>query len=140
MEKTLLDGSKISHLAQEPIDFLNLAFIGDVIFSVHCKGEVLSNPANRKLVEIHLKSNHYLNASYQAAFLKHLTDNKILNEQELNLVRRARNSVMNTTGKKNIAHYRYATAFEALLGYQYIVNEARFWEILGYIESFEYVK
>lgn len=140
MQKILLDGSKISHLAAEPIDFVNLAFIGDAIWAIYCKGLVLSNPENRKLAEIHLKSNHYLNAGYQAAFLRHLSENNILTEHEQNLVRRARNSVMNISGKRSVAHYRHATAFEALVGYLFITNQEKMYLILNEINSFQWNK
>lgn len=140
MQKILLDGSKISHLAAEPIDFTNLAFIGDTIWATYCKGVVVSNPENKKLAQIHLKSNHYLNAGYQAAFLKHLSENNILTEPEQNLVRRARNSVMNISGKRSVAHYRHATAFEALVGYLFITDQEKMYLILNEINSFQWNK
>lgn len=139
MQKILLDGLKISHLAAEPIDFTNLAFIGDAIWAIYCKGLVLSDPANTKLADIHTKSNHYINALYQAKFLQFISKSGILDENELDFVRRARNAKINST-RKNIAQYRHATAFEALVGLLYIRDQDKMYAILNEINSFQWTK
>lgn len=139
MQKILLDGSKISHLADEPIDFTNLAFIGDAIWAIYCKGIVLSDPGNKKLADIHTKSNQYINAAYQAKFLQFISKSGILDDNELDFVRRARNTKINPT-RKNITQYRYATAFEALIGLLYIKNQDKMYAILNEINSFQWTK
>jgi len=45
----------------------------------------------------------------------------VLNDEELDIVRRGRNAKSGTVPKNaNVADYRYATGFESLIGYLYL--------------------
>ena len=59
----------------------------------------------------------------------------ILSEEEIDIVRRARNANIHTRAKNySIEEYRHATALEALIGYLYLTaNTDRLQEILELI-------
>ena len=53
-----------------------------------------------------------------------------LTESELDIVRRGRNASPKPSRRMNAQIYQQATSFEALLGYLYLTNEQRLWELL----------
>ena len=63
-----------------------------------------------------------------------LIDNNVLSEEELNIVTRARNQKCNHKPKNtDIITYKYATGFEALIGYLYINDKDRLDSIMNLI-------
>ena len=75
-----------------------------------------------------------MNAKIQASFIKIIIDNDILKEDELDIVKRARNTKSNHKPKScDVLTYKYATALESLLGYLYYKDKNRLEFILNYI-------
>ena len=65
----------------------------------------------------------YVSAKAQCEILKKLIDSNILTEEELDIVRRARNHKTISHPKNcDIVTYKYATGFEALIGYLKLEN------------------
>lgn len=64
-----------------------------------------------------------------------MIDNNFLNEEEINIVKCARNHKNNHKPKNcDIITYKYATGFEALIGYLYYKNDNnRIEKIINYI-------
>lgn len=99
-----------------------LAFIGDAVFSLQVreffvsKGIQKSNVLQRKTVEL-------VSAKGQAKILKTLLDENLLSEEELEIVKRGRNTKSHSVAKNaDILTYRNATGFEALWGFLYLDN------------------
>ena len=57
-------------------------------------------------------------------FLRKLIDKQFLNEEEIKIIKRARNHKNNSHPKNcDIITYKYATGFEALIGYLKLENK-----------------
>ena len=114
----------------------NLAYIGDAVYEVYIRKRLFEGPfANTKI--LHRAAIRYVSAAGQAAALRAMFDD--LTEEEQRLVKRARNH-RSATKPKNAdpVEYKWATAFEALLGYLHLAGEEerfleladRTWDIL----------
>ena len=110
-------------------NLLPLAFIGDSVHTLFVRDYILKS-GNLKLENYHNESSQYCKASSQAKALEKIIP--LLNEDESEIVRRARNAKPKHQAKNaSSADYSYATAFEALIGYLYITeNKDRLDEIL----------
>ena len=98
-----------------------LAFIGDAVYSVIIRNMLVCK-GNQKTNELHKSANKFVKASAQFDALKVIMP--LLTEQELDIVRRAKNYKTNNIAKHaSIEEYKNATAFEALIGYLYISNQ-----------------
>ena len=97
---------------------LALAFMGDAIHTAYVRKVVLSGNLN-KMNNYHNIAKKYCNAQKQKETLEKISD--ILNDEEKDIVRKARNS-HSKHGAKNFDEetYKKATAFEALLGWLYL--------------------
>lgn len=100
---------------------LVMAFVGDSIYSFYIKTKVL-NIYKSKVNDLTKETAKLVNAkAQQMALFKVLEE---LTEEEKDIVRRARNTNIHTRAKNySIEEYRYATAFEALLGYLYLTGQ-----------------
>ncbi|MBR4270614.1 MAG: ribonuclease III [Clostridia bacterium] len=97
-----------------------LAWIGDSVFSV-CVREYELSKCKSKPYKLNRKAVSIENAQAQAESLEMLLGT--LNEIELGVVRRAKNSPITTKSKHfGLAEYKKATALEALLGYLYLTD------------------
>jgi len=114
----------------------NLAYIGDAVYEVYIRRRLFEGPfANTKI--LHRAAIRYVSAGGQAKALKAMFDD--LTEEEQRLVKRARNH-RSATKPKNAdpVEYKWATAFEALMGYLHLAGEEerfleladRTWDIL----------
>lgn len=107
-----------------------LAFMGDAIYEVYVRRKVIGTgqPAADKL---HLMAVKYVKAESQAKAIKVLYSS--LSEEEQTLTRRARNRKTATKAKNaDPVTYRWATAFEALIGCLYLAGKIRrMEEIIG---------
>jgi ribonuclease-3 family protein len=110
-----------------------LAHLGDAVFHLFEREREIFNAASAR--QMHSRVNSRVNAEKQAELLELLTEH--LNEQELDLVRRARNVKASNFKRAMQKVSRKATAFEALLGYLYLENPARLKEILTLTASIE---
>jgi len=98
-----------------------LAFIGDAYFSLIVRTHTL-NEKTAKPVILHKMTTCYVNAEAQSKFL--ITLMPLLNQEEQDIVRRARNAPSNTKSKNyGLAEYKKATGLEALFGYLYLTNQ-----------------
>ncbi|NLT46818.1 MAG: ribonuclease III [Clostridiales bacterium] len=114
-----------------------LAFLGDAVFETYVRNYlVLTMKADAD--KLHRAAVKYVRAEAQAQAMKQLLPG--LSEEELNLVKRARNKKISTKPKNaDPVLYKWATAFEALIGYLYLSGDkVRMEEIIT--ESMESVK
>ena len=103
----------------ELLNPLVLAYIGDAVYEVYVRTHIIGNGSIKTNVLHKIASTNYVSAKAQASILDRITE--FLNEEELNIVRRGRNANSNTIPKNaDIADYKKATAFEALVGYLFL--------------------
>lgn len=102
---------------------LVLAFIGDSVYDLYIRTRIVSK-GNRPVYFLHRECVKYVKAKPQANVLKKIYNT--LTEEEKDIVRRGRNAKSATVPKNaDIQDYRLATAFEALIGYLYLTNNAK---------------
>lgn len=96
---------------------LTLAYLGDSIYEVYIR-KYLIDQGIVYVKDLQEEAIKYVSAKAQADFLKKLIDQHLLTEEELAVMKRARN-YKSTHHPKNcdIVTYKYATAFEAIIGY-----------------------
>lgn len=104
-----------------------LAHLGDAVFHLFEREKEIYSAVTAK--QLHSRVNSRVNAEKQAELLDLLTPT--LNEQELDLVRRARNMKASNLKRAAQAVSRKATAFEALLGFLYLEDPDRLRYILS---------
>ena len=125
---TLLNNKNL--LEVNPLVF---AYIGDSIYEVFIREQNI-NKGICKIKDLAKETLKYVNAKSQASFIKIIIDNDILKEDELDIVKRARNTKSNHKPKScDVLTYKYATALESLLGYLYYKDKNRLEFILNYI-------
>lgn len=116
------------------INVIVLAYLGDAIYEVYIR-ESLINKGINKVERLQVESVKYVSAKGQAKILDNLINTGILNEEELEIVKRGRNYKRSAHPKNtDIVTYKYATGFETLIGYLYLTNKDRLNEILNQIE------
>ena len=110
-------------------NLLSLAFMGDAVHTQFVREYILSK-ANCKMSNFHTLATKFCKASAQAKTLQQLIP--LLKEDELDIVRRARNAKPKHQAKNaSTKDYNQATAFEALIGYLYFSEKnERLQEIL----------
>ena len=99
---------------------LNLAFMGDAVWTSLIREYFCIN-TNFKNNNLHKLTTKFVKASFQAEMVNFLFD--IFTQEEKDLIRRARNTKMNTVSKNaTLSDYKKATGFEAVIGYLYFKN------------------
>lgn len=99
-----------------------LAFLGDAVFTLGVR-KYLVESHNSKPNSLNKKANLVVCARFQAEIMQNLLPT--LNEQETDLVMRARNSHLNGHKAKNstLEEYSLATQLEALIGVWFLNGE-----------------
>jgi len=138
----------ITRMNLEPLDELTvrmmnplkLAYLGDVVFEMYIR-VYLINKVVLTPHEMSKKAIQYVKASSQAKLV--LGIKELLSEEEWTLVKRGRNQKSATVPKNaRMSDYRYATGFEALIGYLHLLNrDERIIEIVKFgIEYLDNIK
>ena len=105
------------------INVLVLAYLGDTIYEDYIR-KFLINKGLGKVNELQKMASNYVSAKGQAHFLKDMIDDGFFTEEELSVIRRARNNKNNSHPKNcDIVTYKYATALEAVIGYLELKND-----------------
>lgn len=98
-----------------------LAYMGDAVYERDIREHIL-NKGIPDVNRLHRMSTMYVSAAAQAKIIKLLFDD--LSEEEQKLVKRARNRKYRTKAKNaDPVTYKWATAFEALIGYLYLSGD-----------------
>ena len=112
----------------------NYAHLGDAVWEVFVRDYVIRKTSNSKM--LHKMTTDRVNAAFQAQMLELIRE--ALDEDEQEMVRRARNLSI-PIGRRSIQHdYRLATAFEVLIGYWYLHDKDRLNSINNIIFSTEF--
>jgi len=110
-------------------DYLNektiaLAFIGDAVYELFIREHVFDKVKMSHADQMHRASVKFVKASAQCESIKQLLRDELLSEEEIALVKRARNHKVATKAKNaSMVEYKWATAFEALIGYLYLSKQ-----------------
>ncbi|HZK28238.1 MAG TPA: ribonuclease III domain-containing protein [Thermoclostridium sp.] len=125
MENGKLDNMQVNQLSP-----LVLAFVGDAVFDLFVRSR-LTMKKRESAHKLHVGTTKYVKAAAQSRISKELHDK--FTDEEKAIFRRGRNSKSATIPKHaDVLDYRRSTAFEAVLGYLYLLGrQERLLEILN---------
>ena len=99
---------------------LVLAYIGDAVYELMIRS-ILVSRGNRPVNKLNKDATSLVKAAAQSEIVKLISDN--LSEEEYTVFKRGRNSSPHTMAKNaSMSDYKYATGFEALIGFLYLDN------------------
>ena len=104
-----------------------LAYIGDAVYELYVRTAYLIPPrrsqAYHHLVVAQVKAEKQ--ARHLQTLVPHLTDG------ELDVIRRGRNAALRKNRRVESSIYQKASSFETLIGYLYVADSDRLWQLLG---------
>lgn len=104
------------------INPLVLAYLGDTIYENYIR-RYLINLGLTNVKQLQETAVEYVSARRQAAYLKSLLDLDFFTDEEMDVLKRARNCKSKSHPKNcDILTYKHATALEAVIGYLDIVG------------------
>lgn len=111
---------------------LTLAYIGDAVYELAVRSMIVTE-GNAPVNKLHKRSSELVKAETQAKVALHFVEANVLSEEELRVLKRGRNAQSYTKAKNaSISDYRWATGFEALVGYLYLTGRSeRMMELVG---------
>ena len=99
---------------------LVLAYIGDAVYELIIRS-ILVSMGNRPVNKLNRDATSLVKASAQSEIIKRISDS--LTDKEYTVFKRGRNSSPHTMAKNaSMTDYKYATGFEALIGFLYLDN------------------
>lgn len=105
------------------VNILALAYLGDSVYELYIRN-FLINKGIYKVNNLQKESLNYVTAKAQSKFIENLLDNNLLNEDELDIVKRGRNAKVYSHPKNtDILTYKHATSLECLFGYLYLLKK-----------------
>lgn len=120
------------------INILSLAYLGDAVYELKVRDYLISLGI-QKANKLQTESMKYVTAKSQCKYINYFIDNNILNDKELDYVKRGRNANTYSHPKNtDIVTYKWATGFESLFGYLYLEkNKDRINELFNIILEVE---
>lgn len=115
----------------QELNIKNYAHIGDAVYEVFIREKTIMMTSN--LIRLHTYTVSYVNAAFQTELLEKLMPH--LTEKETDLARRARNIPTSAARRINKHLHSTATSLEVVLGYNYIHNKERFYELCSIMEK-----
>lgn len=101
---------------------LVLAYIGDSVYETIIRTYIVKNNGKLSVNMLNRQAIEFVKAHAQSDIIHDMMDS--LSEDEQDIVRRGRNSKSGTIPKNaNLTDYKYATGFEALIGYVYLKKD-----------------
>lgn len=116
------------------INVLVLAYLGDTIYENYVR-HFLVKQGYGNVDLLQKAAVKFVSAKSQAAYLRKMMDEEFLSDDEIAVVKRARNYKTTSHPKScDIVTYKYATGLEALIGYLELDNnKERIDEIMNFI-------
>lgn len=112
---------------------LVLAYIGDAVYEVYIRNYLIKKNIV-KVDKLQKEAVKYVSAKSQRVFLGKLINQNFFNQEEIAIIKRSRNHKGNRHPKNtDIITYKYATAFEAIIGYFYLTNNKKLDEMMNLI-------
>ena len=125
--------NQVSRGINEPLGPLQLAWIGDAVWELHQRLRHGVRPGRSD--QLHRAVVADVRADAQSRFLTWLEERDLLDDQELDLVRRGRNSAGRGPRRADAAVYGRATGFETMVGWLFLNNPARLAELFDHLEQ-----
>ena len=102
---------------------LTWAYVGDAVYEENIR-IYLANNTNLNPHNMHVISIKYVKAEKQARLLEEMINTKFLTEEEIEIAKRGRNVQNHHIPKHaSLKDYSYSTAFEAVIGYLYLIKK-----------------
>ena len=121
LHQLMMDSGKLSATDVKMLNPLVLAYAGDSVYDTFVR-TLLVFGGHGQVAKLHKMSIEFVKAKAQADILWEI--NELLTPEEQDIVRRGRNTKSSTMPKNaDILDYRYATGFEALIGYLYLTGQ-----------------
>ena len=114
----------------EEIGVIQLAWLGDSVWELHQRLRHVHFPLKSK--ELHLSVVNEVRAKSQSKSLSQIEH--LLNENEINLIRRARNKIKRFPKSSDPIIYSRATGFETLIGWLFLKDPQRLSKLFEYLE------
>jgi len=127
-EKEYLSKEEILNLMSSPINELEvkrlnplvLAYIGDAVYELYIRKYLIITQGTL-VNQLHKRATKFVKAEAQANIVHNIMVD--LTEEEITIVKRGRNSKSGSVPKNaDLSDYKYATGFEALIGYLYLID------------------
>ncbi|MBQ8891954.1 MAG: ribonuclease III [Bacilli bacterium] len=104
------------------VNSLVLAYLGDSVYENYVRDYLIKSGINH-VKELQEESLNFVSAKSQARILKELINKQVFTEEELVIIKRARNAKTNSHPKNtDIITYKEATSLEAIIGYLKLKN------------------
>jgi ribonuclease III family protein len=113
-----------------------LAYLGDSVYELYIRTQYLLPPA--RIRDYHQQVVSCVRAETQAAFAKALMPH--LSPEEIRILKQGRNAATGHPKRLSLETYQYATALETLVGYLYLTDMERLYDILEQFSLNELVK
>lgn len=121
LHQLMMDNGKLSVSDVQMLNPLVLAYVGDSVYDTFVRTLLVSGGYGQ-VAKLHKMSIEFVKAKAQADILGKITE--FLTSEEQDIVRRGRNTKSSTIPKNaDIVDYRYATGFEALIGFLYLTGQ-----------------
>ena len=121
LHQLMMDSGKLSLSDVKMLNPLVLAYVGDSVYDTFVRTLLVSG-GHGQVAKLHKMSVEFVKAKAQADILGKI--NELLTPEEQDIVRRGRNSKSTTMPKNaDVFDYRYATGFEALIGFLYLTGQ-----------------
>ena len=105
------------------INVLVLAYLGDTIYENYVR-HYLINKGIGNVNDLQTESINYVSAKNQARFLEEMINDNFFLDDEINVIKRARNYKSNSHPKNtDIITYKHATGLEAVIGYLDLIGK-----------------
>ena len=116
------------------LNVLVLAYLGDTVYEYYIRRFLIESKISN-VNDLQKNAVNYVSAVNQAKFLEMLIQSNFFNEDELSIIKRARNHKGGKHPKNcDVITYKHATALEALIGYLKLENkEERIEELMNKI-------
>ena len=120
----------VPHGSPDEIGVIQLAWLGDSVWELHQRLRHVHFPLKSK--ELHLSVVNEVKAESQSKYLSQIEH--LLNENEMNLIRRARNKIKRHPKSSDPTVYSRATGFETLIGWLFLKDPQRLATFFEYLE------
>ena len=107
-----------------------LAYLGDAVYELFVRTKFLLPPKRAHVY--HQQVVAQVRAEAQSSHLQLIWSH--LSAAELDVIRRGRNAASGRPRRLDPEVYQQATSFETLIGYLYITNPPRLWELLALLD------
>ena len=114
----------------DDIGVIQLAWLGDSVWELHQRLRYVQLPLKSK--ELHLSVVNEVKAKSQSESLSQIEH--LLNDKEMDLIRRARNKTRRFPKSTDPTIYSRATGFETLIGWLFLKDPQRLSTLFEYLE------